>query len=104
MPASRASERAAAWETIHSLARLEAAAARHALVHFNCLERSLVVWWLLRRRGIRAELRIGARKEQKSLEAHAWVEFDDQVINDPEGTHRKFSLFGSAIRPTEAEL
>ena len=41
-----------------------------------------MLWWLLRRRGIAAELRIGARKEFERFEAHAWVEVDSAVLND----------------------
>ena len=55
---------------------MEDAAARNLFFHTNCLEQSLVLWWLLRRRGIAADLRIGARKDSDRFEAHAWVEFD----------------------------
>src|SRR5580658_3692481 len=34
------------------VARMEAAAARHLPFQPNCLEQSLSLWWLLRRRGI----------------------------------------------------
>ena len=56
------------------IARMEAAAARHLPFQPNCLEQSLALWWLLRRRGIPADLRIGVRKDAANFEAHAWVE------------------------------
>ena len=50
-------------QSAEAIARMAAAAARNFFFETNCLEQSLVLWWLLRRRGIAAELRIGARKE-----------------------------------------
>lgn len=58
------------------------AAARWGVYDATCLRRSLVLWWLLRRRGIAASLRIGAHIEMGAFSAHAWVEFQDEVIND----------------------
>lgn len=45
-----------------------------------CLQRSAVTAWLLRRRGVKAELVIGYRAIP--FEAHAWVEVDGRVVND----------------------
>lgn len=56
------------------VARLVAAAARHHLYPVKCLTRSLVLWRLLALRGLPSELRIGVRKEERTLLAHAWVE------------------------------
>jgi len=68
-------------ETARQIARMEAAAARNLFFGTNCLEQSLVLWWLLRIRGIAAELRFGARKEANRFEAHAWVEFHGTILN-----------------------
>ncbi|MGA7917628.1 MAG: lasso peptide biosynthesis B2 protein [Candidatus Acidiferrales bacterium] len=86
------------------IARMEAAAARNVLFHTNCLEQSLVLWWLLRRRGITADLRIGARKESERFEAHAWVEIDSQVLNDAGAEHRHFVPFEKPILSMEARI
>jgi hypothetical protein len=86
------------------IARLEAAAARNVLFHPNCLEQSLVLWWLLRRRGIAADLCIGARKDSDRFEAHAWVEFDSQVLNDVSAEHRHFIPFEKPILSMEARI
>jgi len=40
----------------------------------TCLTRSLVLYRLLRARGIPCQLRIGLRKNQAALEGHAWME------------------------------
>jgi hypothetical protein len=74
-------------------ARLVAAAAAEGLYRANCLEQSLTLWWLLQRRGVACQLRIGVRKQAERLEAHAWVEFDGAILNDGEGIHRHFSPF-----------
>jgi Transglutaminase-like superfamily len=84
------------------IARMEAAAARNFCVATNCLEQSLVLWWLLRRRGIAAELRIGAHKEFERFEAHAWVEVDSAVLNDASAEHQHFIPFDGPITPLEA--
>jgi hypothetical protein len=89
-------------ESAQVIARLEAAAVRNLFLSTNCLERSLVLWWLLRRLGISAELRIGARKEVGRFEAHAWVEVDSVVLNDTGAEHRHFVPFEGPISPLEA--
>jgi hypothetical protein len=45
-----------------------------------CLQRSAVAAWLLRRRGVDAELVIGYRPIP--FESHAWVEVNGVVVND----------------------
>ena len=76
-----------------AIARLEDLAARHLFFRTNCLERSLVLCWLLERRGIGSQLRLGARKEGGRFEAHAWVEVDGSVLNDPYEPHLHFAPF-----------
>jgi len=45
-----------------------------------CLQHSAVVTWLLRRRGVPAEMVLAACEYLP--EAHAWVEVDGEVVND----------------------
>ena len=58
-------------------------AGRHSLASVNCLDRSLVLHWLLVRRGIGSELRIGVDREDDFLKAHAWVECGGLVLGNP---------------------
>jgi Transglutaminase-like superfamily len=88
-------------EPAELIARMAAAAARNVFFGTNCLEQSLVLWWLLRRRGISAELRIGARKEFERFEAHAWVEVDAAVLNNASAEHLHFIPFDGPISPLE---
>jgi hypothetical protein len=89
-------------ESAQVIARMEATAARNLFFSTNCLEQSLVLWWLLRRLGIAAELRIGARKEVGRFEAHAWVEVGGAVLNDTNAVHHHFVPFDGPISPLEA--
>jgi hypothetical protein len=57
-------------------------ASRHGPYRATCLRQSLALWWLLRRRGLPAELRIGVAKVDAQMQAHAWVELAGRVIND----------------------
>lgn len=83
--------------------RLELAAARHLPLRTNCLEQSLVLCWLLQRRGIAAELRIGARKKSDRLEAHAWVELDGKALNEPGKAHLHFVPFDGPLSSLETQ-
>lgn len=87
-----------------AIARLEESAARHLMIRASCLEKSLVLCWLLQRRGIEAKMRIGGRKENGTFEAHAWVELYGQVLNDVDGQHRHFSRFGERQIVLNTEL
>ena len=69
------------------------AAAHHGLAHPNCLEESLVLWYLLQRTGIDAALRIGVRRHQGNFEAHAWVEYEGTPLNQTNWTHPHYAAF-----------
>lgn len=66
------------------------------LVRGNCLAQSLTIWWLLRRQGILVELRVGVRKQQDCLEAHAWIEHRSRVLNDDSEIRAHYSPFRGA--------
>lgn len=46
----------------------------------TCLKESLVLFGLLRRRGIDARFRLGVRKEGERLVAHAWIQGKDTPL------------------------
>jgi hypothetical protein len=48
----------------------------------TCLPRSLCLWFFLRRNRILAELRIGVRRGDQGLAAHAWVEVGQLPLLD----------------------
>ena len=65
----------------------------------NCLSRSLVLWWLLRRQGIESKLRIGTRTTGGEFEAHAWVEYDGHPLNEDQDVYERYAVFSEAIQP-----
>lgn len=67
--------------------------ARHYPIWGNCLKRSLTLWFLLRRHGIISDLRIGVRRHQGEFQAHAWVEYDGQIINDQPTVYEHYGVF-----------
>lgn len=69
----------------------------HGLTSPNCLERSMTLWWILRRDSVEGELRIGARKEGGRFEAHAWVELGGEVLNDSAEVHHHYARFDAPI-------
>jgi len=72
----------AAQASAKRLAQLVDIASRRGPYNATCLRQSLALWWLLRRRGLPADLRIGVAKEAEKVRAHAWVELAGRVIND----------------------
>src|SRR5438874_594218 len=79
------------------IAHMVNAADRHGLVHPSCLAKSLTLWWLLGRQGITSRLRIGIRKQNDQLEAHAWVEREGVALNEPEERHQHYAAFDAAL-------
>jgi len=84
-------------QLVYLTACMVQAADRHGLTHPSCLTKSLTLWWLLGRQGITSRLRIGIRKENGRLEAHAWVEREGIALNEPEERHRHYSAFDAAL-------
>jgi hypothetical protein len=89
-------------ERIRMTVRMVNAAARYGLVS-TCLEKSLTLWWLLRREGIVSSVRIGARKAAGKFEAHAWVERDGVALNEPGEGHRHYATFDAAFPVQSSE-
>ena len=84
--------------------RMVNAAARNVWRRATCLEKSLAIWSLLRRRGVASQLRIGARNISGKFEAHAWVENEGVAINEPENLHRHYATFDTAFPVATSEV
>lgn len=66
----------------------------------NCLQQSLVLWWLLRTQGIPSEIRFGTRIETPGpdaarsgttcLQAHAWVECGGDAVGENDAIRHRF--------------
>jgi hypothetical protein len=68
-------------------------AARHHLYPMTCLPRSLVLHLMLARMGIKSELRIGVRKADGRLQAHAWVERGTRPVGESVLVTSRFAPF-----------
>lgn len=82
---------------IRALGELVNIAARHTLGPRTCLTRSLLLGWLLRRRGVASNLRIGVRLTNGALDAHAWVECEGIPVNDRPDVGTQFASFGDLV-------
>lgn len=78
------------------VAALVTVAARHGVVRGNCLSQSLTLQQLLRRAGVVAQLRIGARRAADGIEAHAWVEHEGCPLNDSADVATRYPPFRAA--------
>jgi transglutaminase superfamily protein len=56
----------------------------------SCLQRSAAITCLLRRRGVRAQLVLGA--QLMPFKSHAWVEVDELVVNDKPYMHEIYGV------------
>ena len=75
----------------YSIARMVSVASRYGPWRANCLKQSLLLWWLLARRGLESEIRFGVWKEaDEDFEAHAWVEFNGFNLCDSDILQQKF--------------
>jgi hypothetical protein len=82
-----------------ALAALVNAAASHLPIACSCLTRSLLLDWMLRRRGFASELRIGVRLVHDSLQAHAWVQLNGTPLNDTPDVAERFAAFEGRVSP-----
>ena len=98
MPTRRSLE-----EARHLSALVESMARRSPMQH-HCLQRSVVLCQVLRRRELEAELRLGVRREPAGeRHFHAWVEHDGEVLNDVQHVRALFTTFG-AVRGEKENL
>lgn len=71
---------AAELQSAERLARLAGITGRRGAVAATCLRQSLLVYFLLRRRGFGPELKLGVRKQNGRFDAHAWVELQGRPL------------------------
>jgi hypothetical protein len=69
---------------------------RRSPVRHNCLRRSVVLWHVLHRHALEADLRIGVGRELRDdRQFHAWVEHAGTVLNDDEQVLSQYIPFGA---------
>jgi hypothetical protein len=77
--------------------RMVLASARYGFVKPTCLVESLTLWYLLHKQDIPAVLRIGVSKSTGKFEAHAWVEYEGEALNQHNEQHRHYAAFDSSF-------
>jgi hypothetical protein len=71
-----------------------AVACRRHPLRSGCLARTIVLWSLLQRVGIDADVRIGVRCDTDgAVNAHAWLEWNGEVLNDAVDVARQYLPF-----------
>lgn len=80
------------------LHRLVGMAARLHLLPMTCLVRANTLCWMLSRRGIPAQLRIGANKTSYEIHTHAWVEIEGQPVGEAEDIAGRFKVLSPIER------
>jgi transglutaminase-like putative cysteine protease len=79
---------------VRRAAQMVAVACRRHPLRSSCLPRTIVLWSLLRRRGIDADVRIGVRCDTEgAVKAHAWLEWNGEVLNDAADIARRYVPF-----------
>ena len=74
------------------LANLASIAGRHGVIKATCLRQSLLLYWLLRRRGLDPQLKLGVRKQDGIFDAHAWVELEGVALAQTDRAHHPFEI------------
>jgi hypothetical protein len=87
-----AGEASSPLELAQRYAVLAAIAARHGIYQANCLHQSLPLCWLLQRKGLPAQLKIGVKPQTRPFQAHAWVELDGVPLGQ---TVTEYSAFNT---------
>lgn len=74
------------------LARAAALAGRHGLIHATCLRQALLVYVLLRRRGLAPVLKLGVRRQGTTPDMHAWVALEGVALGESALAHTEFQI------------
>jgi hypothetical protein len=82
---------------IQSIGKLVNTAAHQSPFPATCLTRSFLLAWLLARRGIPSQLRIGVQLTQGAFAAHAWVECQGIPVNDKPDIASQFHAFDTLV-------
>ncbi len=70
------------WNRIKKRVAAVSRASRYPVSWAFCLQRSFALREWLAKDGILTEVKYGVRKRDGSFDAHAWVVYDEKIIND----------------------
>ena len=79
------------------IARMVQIAGWRSAFQIDCLENSLAIWYFLRCEGIESDLFMGTRFAGDDLQAHVWVEVQDQVVSERNEPRVRYVAFDQPI-------
>lgn len=88
------------WPGIRRYQHMVGLASRYHLLPMTCLRQTLTLQALLGRQGIASDLRIGTRKEEGKLLAHAWLEVAGRPVQNARGEIERFTI----LAPMDSDL
>jgi hypothetical protein len=59
----------------------------------SCLDRSVLLWFVLEQHGMDGSIRIGVARDGDTIDGHAWVELNGVVLNDSPDIGERFAVF-----------
>jgi len=83
--------------------RMVRAASQFGSIRATCLAQSLTLWFLLQQQNISSAIKIGVRKKDGRMEAHAWVERNGVTLNETDEVHEHYAPFEREFANTPAE-
>ena len=63
----------------------------------DCLPRSIALYQCLKSLGYEVEHKFGVNKKDKTLAAHAWIEYQGKPLNEPVDLKNRFSVLEKFI-------
>jgi hypothetical protein len=79
-------------EEVRHTASLVEIVANRGFFRATCLRQALLVYYLLLKKGIKTELRIGISNKTKSFKSHAWIKYKDEVILGGQYSESNYSV------------
>jgi len=80
-------------ETAKNISQLVKSASIRFPLKVTCLKESLTIWFLLRLLKINSDIQMGVSKTEEEFNAHAWVECQNEIINDTYSHIKNFKKF-----------
>ena len=91
-------------ETVAKAAHMVTVAAGHGLYRALCLEQAISLWWILGLVGIDSTIRFGVVKSGDTVEAHAWVLYQGElVIGQTQRLHEYTPMFDVGVNRTPTQ-
>ena len=78
------------------VAALARGVAAYSPFRARCLEHSITVWYLLRRKGVAGELVLGTRLRGDAVDHHAWVALGGRIVTEVQSPGWEYVPFQGA--------